>query len=57
MAFPDAIDNGPGARRSKLKFGHAVELILQQLRVFLNANLPTSERAFSVVAQLCHVKN
>jgi hypothetical protein len=27
MAFPDAFDNGPGARISKLKFGHAVELI------------------------------
>jgi len=52
MAFPDAIDNGPGARRSKLKFGHAVELILQQLRVFLNVDLSIPERAFIVVAQL-----
>jgi hypothetical protein len=27
MAFPDVIDNGPSPRVSKLKFGHAAELI------------------------------
>ena len=57
MAFPDAIDNGPSARSSKLKFGHAASVFLQQLRIFLNANLPASERAFIVVAQLCRVNN
>jgi hypothetical protein len=27
MAFADAVDNGPSARSSKLKFGHAAKLI------------------------------
>jgi hypothetical protein len=39
MAFPDAIDNGPSARSSKLKFGHAVEPISPAIAHF-------SERQF-----------
>jgi hypothetical protein len=32
-------------------------LFLQQLRVFLNADLSAAEHAFIVVAQLCRVNN
>jgi hypothetical protein len=34
MAFADAIDNGPGARSGKLKFGHADERVSPVIACF-----------------------
>jgi hypothetical protein len=39
MAFADAVDNGPGARSSKLKFGHAAARVSPAIARF-------SERRF-----------
>jgi hypothetical protein len=34
MAFPDAIDNGPSAASSKLKFGHAAKRVFPAIAHF-----------------------